>query len=102
MKFKNIMPLLLTAGAVSAFAAITPAEAQYNYYTSPQYQAEEQAFRARQNQGSAIHETFGEWSPQFHSWKYQDNAMKGIQSNPYGYNPYYGRINTYVSPLGWW
>lgn len=102
MKIKNILPLLITAGAVSAFAVITPAEAQYNYYTSPQYQAEEQAFRARQNQGAAIHETFGEQSPAFFNWKMQDNAMKGIQSNPYGYNPYYGRINTYASPFQWW
>lgn len=109
MKIHNLLPMLIAASAVSASSAITPADAQANYYTSPQYQAEEQAFRARQNQGAAIHETFGEQSPQFWSWKAQDNSMKGVQSNPYGYgykyNPYYAGINTYDSytmPLNWW
>lgn len=88
MKNKNPF-LLLSAAGMMLFAA--PAMAQVNYYQTPQYQAEEQAFRARQNEGARLHEMFGEQSPQYQSWYARE---KGV-SPMYGYNPYYG----YSQPL---
>lgn len=91
MKIRTTVLSLLALGAV-VFTGM-PADAQYNYYTSPQYQAEEQTFRARQNEGARLHETFGENSPQYLNWYVRE---KGRVPYAYGYNaftygqPYYG------------
>lgn len=95
MTIKNTFLTLLALGAVVITGL--PADAQYNYYTSPQYQAEEQAFRARQNEGARIHETFGENSPQYMNWHFRE---KGTIPYGYGYNgfmgqPYYGNARMY-------
>lgn len=99
MKTKIVLAMLIAAGSATAISAFSPAEAQANYYTSPAYQAEEQAFRARQNEGARIYETFGNDSPHYQSWLMREKGRTNV--NPY-YNPYYGNINMYSSPYSWW
>jgi hypothetical protein len=93
MKMKKPLIVLFALGALMVTSI--PADAQYNYYTSPQYQAEEQAFRARQNEGARLHETFGENSPQYMNWYSRE---KGFVPYGYGFNnygPYYGNTPTF-------
>lgn len=98
MKIKTTILSLLALGAVLVTGM--PADAQYNYYTSPQYQAEEQAFRARQNEGARLHETFGESSPQYLNWYVREKGVVPYQYG-YGYNafnygqPFYGNTRMY-------
>ncbi len=79
---------------------VQSAEAQTDYYHSPAYQAEEQAFRARQDEGARLHETFGEYSAPYFNWAQRERAIKGLgPSNPYqfggGYPYQYGGANPY-------
>jgi hypothetical protein len=89
----------LAAAAVISVCTIN-ANAQANYYTSPQYQAEEQAFRARQNEGSRLYETFGPNSGAYVNWQIREKGITGT-GNPYMFNvnPYYN--NPYGSSFYW-
>lgn len=104
--------------ALLALAAVlnsnTTAVAQMDYYHSPAYQAEEQAFRARQNEGARLHEMYGENSPQYGQWHLQEKGRLPGNNFGYGYPyapgygygyapgfgyaaPNYGRLNYYSS-----
>lgn len=67
-----------TAQWVMAVAMILASTSAATAQTS--YQAEEQAFRARQDEGARLHQTYGESSPQYQDWLRRE---KGIvpQSN---------------------
>jgi hypothetical protein len=102
MKNNKSLIILVAGIAVTSFSAFSPASAQNNYYTSPAYQAEEQAFRARQNEGAKLHETFGESSPQYASWYGREKGYGpsyGYQNQsfgPYSYGPSFGQTRSYA------
>lgn len=64
---------------------------------SSSYQSEEQAFRARQDEGARLHQTYGENSPQYQDWLRREKGG-GVQQSQYppnqsysGYQPYQDR-----------
>ncbi len=97
MNNQNLL-FILIAAAATAFTAFSPAGADTDYYHSAAYQAEEQAFRARQDEGSRLTETYGSNSPQFLNWYAREKGTVVPQNNfavnysPY-YQPYYGNLN---------
>lgn len=74
MKNKRLSIILLSAAV--AFFAMLPASSQ-----TP-YQTEEQAFRARQDEGSRLHQTYGEHSPQYQQWLQREKGIAPSQQ-PY-------------------
>lgn len=82
MKSKAL-PIMLIA-LIAASGAILPVTAQ-----TPAYQAEEQAFRARQNEGARLHDTHGANSQQFQQWSHQEKGTVP-QSQYYSNNGYRG------------
>lgn len=88
MKKQIKLQLSLFAATAAFVACLAPAGAQVDYYHSPAYQAEEQAFRARQNQGAALYEQFGANSAPYANWYLQNKGVP-LNTNPYGlYSPY--------------
>ncbi|MBY0549728.1 MAG: hypothetical protein K2W95_20810 [Candidatus Obscuribacterales bacterium] len=83
MKIKRL-PILLIASIVASFTLL-PAKSQTHS------QAEEQAFRARQDEGSRLHQTYGEHSPQYQQWLQREKGGIAPQQQypAYRVNPDY-------------
>ncbi len=97
---KNIkLQLSLLMAAASIALCAVAANAQTDYYHSPAYQAEEQAFRARQNEGARLYETYGSNSGAYYNWQARENSFKGMPTNPYLFNQqYYPYPNSFTYP----
>lgn len=77
------------------FTALLLAQTSATAQPSAAYQAEEQAFRARQNEGARLHQTYGENSPQYQEWLRREKGgatavpqQAPANPYPYGYQGY--------------
>ncbi len=106
----NSLLLILIAAAATSFTAFSPAGADTDYYHSAAYQAEEQAFRARQNEGAQLTETYGANSPQYQDWYAREHGTVSPYNSAalynQGYYPsnqaYYANVNaprSYSNPF---
>lgn len=94
---KKSFQIILLAMLVASVAPLLPTTAQ----PSAAYQAEEQAFRARQEEGSRLHRTYGENSPQYQEWLHREKGSSASQQ-PYpayqgnqGYPGYQGNYKSH-------
>lgn len=97
MNNNNKLHLSLLAAAAVMIGCTLGASAQVNYYQTPAYQAEEQAFRARQNEGARLYEMYGQNSAPYLNWAVREKGLSPSYANPYNlYQQYYPYSNSFM------